>query len=622
MAREKRPEAASPIPVPSGTAKRGRMTQGTRTGPSNVAYQAPGRGGSSGAGGSTAHSRDNDGGNHETHPNLSHWAREMTRVLKFPLMVLSYILGQMTSNTLFGLGEPPVEDAKLLEWPPVPSQFPPKKEMEEGLRVARKIKGPYLRRKNLSKALCLFHMIAHRNIIPQLGNINVLLLIGMGYVIRADEEADVRNEVINSRYWEKSRKHMVPSESESESEESTDDLETDVVTSATRHSASRPATSSMPDGSTTAYTGVVPHDFASMYTYMESRFSRLDTQMETHFVSMDTQIQSQFQFFKDDIDKWLRDVSCLVCRDFRGYAFMNGCSCPVGVSTISWLSGVSECTWNDYSWTGTEHIQLRYNSMAPDLVATPEPQIIIGEEKHVRFITLNRPRHLNVISSNMVSVLAENFEEWEKDDDAKLIIIKANDSCLEVVYRMYWLCYHHHTYKKTQVALVNGICMGGGASLVIPMKFSVVTEKAPGGSIPTEHPWHSVFFMYLDTGLLALKLSTVAATVYLLLLAGVHTTPVLVSAVPPSLNVCTKLVLYMVWYAPVPIGHELRDFGINIQVTVIYELRFKLVEEYTTIMLRILTEVSLFPTAREFFACRLVSELLVDNLCDSRFTDN
>ncbi|KAF5458659.1 hypothetical protein F2P56_022672 [Juglans regia] len=54
---------------------------------------------------------------------------------------------------------------------------------------------------------------------------------------------------------------------------------------------------------------------------------------------------------------------------------------------------------------------------------------------------------------------------------------KSKDSCLEVVYRMYWLCYHIHTYKKTQVALVHGISMGGGASLMVPMKFSVVTEK-------------------------------------------------------------------------------------------------------------------------------------------------
>lgn len=103
-----------------------------------------------------------------------------------------------------------------------------------------------------------------------------------------------------------------------------------------------------------------------------------------------------------------------------------------------------------------------------------------------------------MISSKVVSFLAEHLEKWEDDENAELVIIKGvgrafsaggdlkmfydgrklKDSCLEVVYRMYWLCYHIHTYKKTQVALVNGICMGGGASLMVPMRFSVVTDNA------------------------------------------------------------------------------------------------------------------------------------------------
>ncbi|XP_022860365.1 3-hydroxyisobutyryl-CoA hydrolase-like protein 5 isoform X1 [Olea europaea var. sylvestris] len=131
-------------------------------------------------------------------------------------------------------------------------------------------------------------------------------------------------------------------------------------------------------------------------------------------------------------------------------------------------------------------------------VITSDEQVVLGEEiGHVRLITLNQPRRLNVISSKVVSLLAEYLEKWEKDDDAELILIKgagrafsaggdlkmfydgrtSKDSCLEVVYRMYWLCYHIHTYQKTQVALVHGISMGGGASLMVPMKFSVVTEK-------------------------------------------------------------------------------------------------------------------------------------------------
>lgn len=126
-----------------------------------------------------------------------------------------------------------------------------------------------------------------------------------------------------------------------------------------------------------------------------------------------------------------------------------------------------------------------------------EPIVLQEEIDQVRLVTLNRPRHLNVITPETVSLLAEHFENWEKDENVELILIKGagraysaggdlrmfyegrkkKDSCLEVVYRMYWLCHHIHSYKKTQVALVNGICMGGGATLMVPMKFSVVTEK-------------------------------------------------------------------------------------------------------------------------------------------------
>nr|AFK44259.1 unknown [Lotus japonicus] len=136
--------------------------------------------------------------------------------------------------------------------------------------------------------------------------------------------------------------------------------------------------------------------------------------------------------------------------------------------------------------------------MAPTADTTPHEQVVLGEEvDHVRLITLNRPKQLNAISPELVSLLAAYLEKWEKDDEAYLIIIKGagrafcaggdlrvfydgrktKDSCLEVVYRFYWLCYHIKTYKKTQVALVHGISMGGGAALMAPMKFSVVTEK-------------------------------------------------------------------------------------------------------------------------------------------------
>ncbi|KAF6151703.1 hypothetical protein GIB67_001986 [Kingdonia uniflora] len=71
---EKCPEIVSPVPSPSGTAKRGQTTRGTRTGPRNVAHQVSRRGGSSGTGGSRVDSRDNDGLNHGMHSNPSYWS--------------------------------------------------------------------------------------------------------------------------------------------------------------------------------------------------------------------------------------------------------------------------------------------------------------------------------------------------------------------------------------------------------------------------------------------------------------------------------------------------------------------------------------------------------------------
>ncbi|KAL3323208.1 hypothetical protein AABB24_040364 [Solanum stoloniferum] len=135
--------------------------------------------------------------------------------------------------------------------------------------------------------------------------------------------------------------------------------------------------------------------------------------------------------------------------------------------------------------------------MAQETVNLEQEVVLVEELGNARVVTLNNPKQLNVISPKVVVLLAANLEKWEEDEKAKLVIIKgagrafsaggdlkmfyngrnSKDSCLEVVYRMYWLCNHIHTYKKTTVALVHGISMGGGASLMAPMKFSVVTEK-------------------------------------------------------------------------------------------------------------------------------------------------
>uniref|UniRef100_M1D190 3-hydroxyisobutyryl-CoA hydrolase n=1 Tax=Solanum tuberosum TaxID=4113 RepID=M1D190_SOLTU len=113
--------------------------------------------------------------------------------------------------------------------------------------------------------------------------------------------------------------------------------------------------------------------------------------------------------------------------------------------------------------------------MAQEIVKPDREDVVIAEEiGRVGVITINRPNQLNVISGKVGAGRA-----FSAGGDLKMFYDgrKTRDSCLEATYRMYWLCYHIHTYKKPLVALVHGMSMGGGASLMTPMRFSVVTEN-------------------------------------------------------------------------------------------------------------------------------------------------
>ncbi|KAF6163429.1 hypothetical protein GIB67_029278 [Kingdonia uniflora] len=193
----------------------------------------------------------------------------------------------------FGLGDSDNPDVNYLMWPPVLTEFPPNEEMEEELIV--------------DLVLVIMHEmfttanLDHQTRTLQYDRFISQLLIDKGYVIRPDEEVDVKNDVINAQYWKKSRKHMIV-EKESESDGDAEDSRAETLSArqAARPSTSWTATTSVPGTSPSVSTGLVPHDFASMYTFMETRFA-----------SMHTQIQTQFQLVRVDIGQLLTFVDGL-----------------------------------------------------------------------------------------------------------------------------------------------------------------------------------------------------------------------------------------------------------------------------------------------------------------------
>nr|XP_016433033.1 PREDICTED: 3-hydroxyisobutyryl-CoA hydrolase, mitochondrial-like isoform X4 [Nicotiana tabacum] len=58
--------------------------------------------------------------------------------------------------------------------------------------------------------------------------------------------------------------------------------------------------------------------------------------------------------------------------------------------------------------------------------------------------------------------------------------VTLTSECKELYQKIYSLAYVIGTYSKPQVALLNGITMGGGAAISIPGTFRVATEKTGG----------------------------------------------------------------------------------------------------------------------------------------------
>ncbi|XP_013635386.1 PREDICTED: 3-hydroxyisobutyryl-CoA hydrolase 1-like [Brassica oleracea var. oleracea] len=130
-----------------------------------------------------------------------------------------------------------------------------------------------------------------------------------------------------------------------------------------------------------------------------------------------------------------------------------------------------------------------------------DSQVLVEEKASVRILTLNRPKQLNALNSNMITRLMQLFLAYEEDPDVKLVILKGQGRAFCVggdplpVFRdiiiqgkswrvgadffseQYKLDYVMATYSKVQISILNGIVMGGGAGISVHGRFRIATEK-------------------------------------------------------------------------------------------------------------------------------------------------
>lgn len=116
-------------------------------------------------------------------------------------------------------------------------------------------------------------------------------------------------------------------------------------------------------------------------------------------------------------------------------------------------------------------------------------------------ITLNRSKNLNALNIPMIQALAQILEQWQTDPSVEFVVIESNNPkafcaggdiravydarlqddfhfCDTIFRQEYQLNYMISQYPKSYIALIDGICMGGGMGISVHGSHRIVTENA------------------------------------------------------------------------------------------------------------------------------------------------
>ncbi|XP_071715588.1 3-hydroxyisobutyryl-CoA hydrolase-like protein 1, mitochondrial [Rutidosis leptorrhynchoides] len=132
------------------------------------------------------------------------------------------------------------------------------------------------------------------------------------------------------------------------------------------------------------------------------------------------------------------------------------------------------------------------------LIGDPDSVVLVERNAYSRTVTLNRPSFLNALNTSMVNRLHKLYRSWEDAPDIGFVIMKGSgrgfcaggdivalhnmikkgnfEECKHFFWTLYRFISYLGTYTKPQVAILDGVTMGGGAGVSIPANFRVVTD--------------------------------------------------------------------------------------------------------------------------------------------------
>ncbi|KAG2700337.1 hypothetical protein I3760_07G225800 [Carya illinoinensis] len=141
-----------------------------------------------------------------------------------------------------------------------------------------------------------------------------------------------------------------------------------------------------------------------------------------------------------------------------------------------------------------------------------QDQVLVEGRAKSRAAILNRPSALNALINSMAARLKRLYESWEENPDIGFVLMKGRgrafcsgadvvnlyhlisegnvEECKKFFETLYKLVYLQATYLKPQVAILDGITMGGGAGISLPGMFRLVTDKTVFSNPETQMGFH------------------------------------------------------------------------------------------------------------------------------------
>jgi enoyl-CoA hydratase len=131
--------------------------------------------------------------------------------------------------------------------------------------------------------------------------------------------------------------------------------------------------------------------------------------------------------------------------------------------------------------------------------ASTEPEVLVRVEGRVGRLTLNRPRALHALTTDMCRLLTDALLAWREDDAVELVLLDhagergfcaggdirmlaesgaaGGDAAREFFFVEYRLNELLFRYPKPVAVFMDGVTMGGGVGIARPAQYRIATER-------------------------------------------------------------------------------------------------------------------------------------------------